>query len=86
MQQKWVDYREWIKVTEEKYHTRMYVNWYKAYAEVLLTVMTGGIRNVCIFLLEFSSTSTNSATIDASPPLCKITKQQPQHTGTQWGA
>lgn len=38
---------------------------------------TGGIRKVCIFLLEFSSTSTISATIEASPPLCKLIEQFP---------
>lgn len=65
-------------ITTEEYHTRIYVNSYNAYAEVLLIVITGGIRNVCIFLVEFSSTSTNSATIDASPPLCAITKQHQQ--------
>jgi len=62
----------------------MYVNSYNAYAEVLLTVITGGILNVCIFLVEFSSTSTNSATIDASPPLWQsqnnINKQKCLHT------
>lgn len=35
----------------------------------MLTVMTGGTRNVCILVVEFSSTSTNSATMEASPPL-----------------
>ena len=31
--------------------------------------MTGGIRNVCILVVEFASTSTNSATMEAFPPL-----------------
>lgn len=43
-----------------------------AYAADLLTVSTGGIRSVCMLLDELSSTSTISATIEASPPLCII--------------
>ena len=47
-----------------------------AYAADLLTVSTGGIRRVCILLVvEFSSASTTSATIEASPPLCIIKRQ-----------
>lgn len=43
-----------------------------AYAADLLTVSTGGIRSVCMLLDELSSTSTISATIEASPPRCII--------------